>query len=335
MAVDVDRARSGPGTVSASPDGLHPRNAHRGRYDFARLQQDSPELTSFVRQSPRGETTIDFADPAAVLALNRALLRTFYGVRDWSVPAGFLCPPIPGRADYVHYLADLLAADCSGEIPRGPTITALDVGVGANCIYPIVGRHEYDWNFVGSETDAAALRAATRTIEANENLRGRIACRQQPNRAQIFRGVIRPDDRFAVTLCNPPFHASAAEANESTRSKQQNLARSRASVPLRRNFGGQPNELWCPGGEVAFVRQMIRESREFAAQCVWFTSLVSSRDSLPALERELQRIGAIERRTIPMAQGQKRSRALAWTFHDAPSRSAALRQLSRAKVSGT
>lgn len=119
---------------SASP--LHPRNRHLGRYDFPRLIAGSPELERFVILNPYGRQSIDFADPAAVKAFNRALLQQFYDVREWDIPDGYLCPPIPGRADYLHYLADLLGASHDGLIPRGPSLRALDVGTGANCIYP-------------------------------------------------------------------------------------------------------------------------------------------------------------------------------------------------------
>lgn len=38
------------------------------------------------------------------------------------------------------------------------------------------------------------------------------------------------------------------------------------------NFGGQQQELWCEGGEVAFITQMIAESQQFGRQVKWFTS---------------------------------------------------------------
>ncbi len=37
------------------------------------------------------------------------------------------------------------------------------------------------------------------------------------------------------------------------------------------NFGGQQQELWCEGGEVAFIKKMIEESKGFAKQVMWFT----------------------------------------------------------------
>ena len=58
--------------------------------------------------------------------LNRALLKADYGIDFWDIPPNYLCPPIPGRVDYIHHLADLLARSNNNEIPRGPQIKALD-----------------------------------------------------------------------------------------------------------------------------------------------------------------------------------------------------------------
>ena len=113
---------------------LHPRNKHREGYNFSRLIEQSPELEAFTTRNPRGETTIDFQDVAAVRMLNRALLKLHYNVDFWDIPAGYLCPPIPGRVDYIHYLADLLAESNSLEIPRGRDIKVLDIGTGASLV---------------------------------------------------------------------------------------------------------------------------------------------------------------------------------------------------------
>ena len=298
---------------------LHPRNKHRQRYDFAVLAARAPELVRFLRPSPQGDATIDYADPAAVLALNRALLLAYYGLADWFLPPGYLCPPIPGRVDYLHHAADLLAGDNHGSIPRGPGIVVLDIGTGANCIYPILGRHEYGWSFVASEADPTALRNAQRIVAKNPTLADFIDCRRQPSAGAIFRGLVRPGERFALTLCNPPFHSSAQEAAAGTQRKTRNLGTGGAvRSPL--NFGGMNHELWCPGGELGFVRRMIAESAALPHTAVWFTTLVSKAANLPALSRTLAEVRAVEVRIIPMAQGQKQSRILAWTFSDATGR---------------
>ncbi|MGI4885808.1 MAG: 23S rRNA (adenine(1618)-N(6))-methyltransferase RlmF [Janthinobacterium lividum] len=297
----------------ASKDGLHPRNRHRGRYDFPQLVRSSPALGAFVRANPFGDASVDFADPAAVKALNQALLRHFYGVTHWDLPAGYLCPPIPGRADYVHHVADLLAARNGGVVPRGAGVRVLDVGVGANCIYPLIGHHEYGWRFVGSDIDAGALRAAQQIVAANGALAGAIECRLQPDARRVFEGIVRPGEVFDATLCNPPFHASAAEAAAGTRRKTANLGTARGPRPIL-NFGGQNAELWAPGGEAAFVRRLVLESQQRPTACFWYTTLVSKKETLPGLHRALHQAGAVEVQTIDMAQGQKKSRLVAWTF---------------------
>src|SRR5688572_4178139 len=100
----------------------HPRNRHGERYDFVRLVRSCPGLESFVVKHPCGGDTIDFSDPIAVKILNRALLKTQYGVEHWDIPPGYLCPPIPSRADYVHHVADLLSDGNLDAIPRGRAV---------------------------------------------------------------------------------------------------------------------------------------------------------------------------------------------------------------------
>lgn len=306
------RRSTPPSAARPAKPGLHPRNHHAGGYDFADLVEASPELGRFVVRAPHGGPSIDFADPAAVKALNRALLAAAYGIRGWELPEGFLCPPVPGRADYLHHLADLLAESSCGAVPRGARVRVLDVGVGASAIYPLVGHREYGWSFVGSDIDGAALASAARILAAN-GLETAIQLRRQADPGASFAGVVGPGDRFDLTLCNPPFHGSLREAREGTRRKWRNLGRGEAARPVR-NFGGQGAELWCEGGEAGFIGRMAAESAGLAAQVLWFTSLVSSSASLPAVHRALRQAGAREIRTVAMAQGQKQSRFVAWTF---------------------
>lgn len=296
---------------SEEKNNLHPRNKHRLRYDFPELISACPELSAYVAPNPYGDLSVDFKDPQAVKALNRALLQFFYKVDLWDIPEGYLCPPIPGRADYIHYVADLLAVDNNGNIPLGKSIKVLDIGVGANCIYPLIGHHEYGWNFVGSDIDHIAVNSAKNIVEAN-NLGKAITIRKQSSSIDIFHGIIKPGEKFDVTMCNPPFHASMQEAMEGTSRKWKNLGHKQPSAAL--NFGGKNAELWCEGGEERFVRRMIEESAKFAQSCGWFTSLISKKETLEGCYRTLEKVKATEAKIINMSQGQKVSRVLAWTF---------------------
>jgi len=291
---------------------LHPRNRHRLRYDFKRLISSCPELSTIVFINQYNNETIDFSDPAAVKILNKALLKQFYGISNWDIPLGYLCPPIPGRADYIHYIADLLSSSNNGVIPRGKSITCLDIGVGANCVYPIIGNYEYGWSFVGSDIDSVAINAATKTVELNDNLK-EIELRRQTAPDKIFKGVIKSNELFDISICNPPFHTSPAEAQEGTRRKLKNLNSGKKTKPVL-NFGGRHTELWCTGGELEFVSKMIKESILISNTCFWFSSLVSKSSNLLRIYYELGIAKAVEVKTIEMKQGNKISRIVAWTF---------------------
>lgn len=299
---------------------LHPRNPHRARYDFALLADSCPELSHYIQLNKYGNESIDFANPNAVKALNRALLNHFYGVAFWDIPAGFLCPPIPGRADYIHYLADLLAASHDGVIPRGKNIKVLDVGVGANCVYPIVGHQEYGWQFVGSDVNPIAIATCSTIIKSNPCLKNAVSVRQQGSEKAIFKGVWQADERFDLTLCNPPFHTSQSAMLEESQRKWRgvkgasNTTRKNGPQKVSLNFGGTAPELWCEGGEAGFIVRMVKESTQYRDQCFWFTSLVARQSNLDTIQKALKDVGARQVKVIEMAQGQKISRFVAWSF---------------------
>lgn len=292
---------------------LHPRNKHRSRYDFPELIKSLPELRPFVALNAYGDESIDFSDPVAVKLLNKALLKHFYQIDHWDIPEGYLCPPIPGRADYIHYLADLLASVNDGVVPRGKNVKGLDIGLGANCIYPIIGHQEYGWTFAGSDVDSSAIKSAKNIAAINPALSASVFPRLQSNKNHIFKGVVKPGEVFDFTLCNPPFHASAAEAQAGSQRKVRNLGKQKGKETVL-NFGGQQAELWCEGGEVGFIRKMIEESAALGKQCFWFSTLVSKSMNVPFIYGSLERQRPVEIRTIEMVQGQKISRFVAWTF---------------------
>jgi 23S rRNA (adenine1618-N6)-methyltransferase len=293
--------------------GLHERNLHRERYDFKLLVQSCPALQPFVTVNKYQDESIDFSNPEAVKMLNKALLKHFYGIEKWEIPAGYLCPPIPGRAEYLHHMADLLATSHNGIVPTGQNVRCFDIGVGANCIYPLIGFSVYGWSFVGSEIDELAVKNANQILENNPTIREGIEIRRQPNASSIFNGVLKPDEHFDLTICNPPFHGSFIEARSASQRKVSNLT-GKTTIRTQLNFGGQNNELWCEGGEAHFVRKLILQSKELPISKTWFSSLVSRSEHLKGLYQALNDAGVDEIRTIPLNHGNKTSRILAWNF---------------------
>lgn len=298
--------------MSSEKSTLHPRNLHRNSYDFDSLISCVPELKHYVFKNDYETLTINFSLPQAVKLLNKALLLKYYEVKNWDIPEGNLCPPIPGRADYVHYLADLLAEE-NGQIPKENSVKGLDIGTGANLVYPLIAHQSYGWKFVGTDINHNSLNNAQKILEQNPNLSESIQLKLQPDSDFIFKNIISPEDKFSFSMCNPPFHESEADVMLGNRRKNNNLRKKKVQNP-KLNFGGQHSELWCEGGELEFIRKMIDESVLFSSQVLWFTSLVSKKDNLHQLITRLKNNNAIDIKTIEMAQGQKISRILAWTF---------------------
>lgn len=206
--------------------GLHSRNLHNQGYDFSALVKSYPALAPHVKPNPYGDLSIDFSNPLAVKALNAALLNRYYNIADWDIPDGALCPPIPGRADYIHYIADLVG-------PENPDIRLLDIGTGANGIYPLLACRIYGWQCVGSDINPLSLANVGTIIDSNADLKERFTLRTQTDKNHIFEGIIQPDEYFDVSVCNPPFHASQDEALKSSQRKVSNLARNRGEAKAK------------------------------------------------------------------------------------------------------
>ena len=280
----------------------HPKNRHQGFYPFEKLILANPALKSFLKKNPKNDLTIDFSNEEAVYELNKSLLMFYYGY-SFDMPKGFLTPPIPGRADYIHVLYDLLEE--SNGLKK--TIKVLDIGCGASLIFPLIGYGEYKWHFVGTDINEKALQNAQKIIQLN-HLEDVIELRLQKDKRHIFSGVIPEGESFDITLCNPPFHESAKDAAFSTKRKWKNLGLQGKGL----NFGGSSDELWCEGGELIFITQMIKESKQINAN--WFTCLVSKKENLELLLKTLQDEQATKIKQIDMDIGNKKTRILAWSF---------------------
>lgn len=285
---------------------MHPKNQHNTDYNFDVLINSHNSLAKFVFINEHGTKTIDFSKNEAVFHLNKAILKANYNITDWRIPKGYLCPPIPGRADYIHHISDLLDEKSSNKTIRG-----LDVGVGANCIYSILGSQIYNWKMVGCDINLDAINSAQHNVNLTNTLKNNVEIRHQKDNANIFKGIINEDEYFDFTVCNPPFHTSEASATKGTMRKLNNLRKDGATGL---NFGGQANELWCNGGEALFIKRMIKQSIAFKKQVGLFTTLVSKKENLLKIYKQLNKLKATYQ-TIDMEQGNKQSRFIAWNFN--------------------
>lgn len=82
--------------------------------------------------------------------------------------------------------------------------------------------------------------------------------------AGILLPAVQEGERFTFTMCNPPFFSSMDEAGLNPATA----------------FSGTAQEMTHPGGELAFVMQMIRDSSQLQARCSpYFLLIPCSRSS--------------------------------------------------------
>ncbi len=279
---------------------MHVKNKHKKKYNLDLLTNEFPKLLPYIKKIHQNKT-IDFSNPKAVKTLNQALLKTHYNINYWDFSDDNLCPPIPGRVDYIHHLADLI----DGE----KNIKILDIGTGATLIYPLLGISEYNWKFIVSDINIDTLKNVKKLVSQNK-LKDKIEIRVQKSTQNILKGIIKPNEKITVSMCNPPFYKSEEEAKAVNQKKLKGLKIEKK----QRNFSGISNELWYPGGEKAFLHNYLYESTYFKEQFIWFTSLVSKKENIKSMQKSLMKLGAKRVKIIPMEQGNKISRIVAWSF---------------------
>ena len=287
---------------------MEPKNTQKLAYNFKELCHSNPDLKPYVFVNKHQNETIDFSNPKAVKALNKAILFTDFGIKYWDFPDENLCPPIPGRAAYINQLSNLLKS-----FPKDKTTHILDIGTGATCIYPLIGNALFEWTFTGTDVDENSLKHAQKIIDKN-NLNSKITLKFQSSSYNIFKNIIGANDQFMATICNPPFYESQEAADKEHRRKLKGLGLENDNS--ERNFSGKSNELWVQGGELSFIKKYINESFLFKNQCLWFTILVSKKENIRKAKVALKKLNATEVRAMPLEQGHKISRIIAWTFLD-------------------
>ena len=292
---------------------MHLQNPYCNRYDLKRLVKYYPLLQKHIVLNPSGEETIDFLSSTAVYSLNKAMLLADFKLEDYDLPMGYLIPPVPGRLDYLLHMQDFISEklNASEEIQ----LRGLDIGAGANGIYCILGAQHFNWKMVGIESDLNAIDIANTNIQKTKELQDKVKILHQENKSFLFKNIIKADEKFDFLVCNPPFHNSKEEAIKGTLRKLNNLGDKTKKKKFSLNFEGQANELWCNGGEILFIKRLIKESAGFKDQIKIFSTLVAKKTSLPTIEKQLNKVKA-DYHIVPMALGNKKGRYVMWWFEN-------------------
>ncbi|KAF5951541.1 hypothetical protein HYC85_009485 [Camellia sinensis] len=157
---------------------IHPRNKYSDN------PPDFGLLASSIRHSNPSSSTLvtvglesTWTDFNATRELTRVLLLHDHAL-NWWIPDGQLCPTVPNRSNYIHWIEDLLSSDIltnTNADGHGDIVRGFDIGTGANCIYPLLGASLLGWSFVGSVTATGYGRFCS-VIEIHRCV-GRSGCR--------------------------------------------------------------------------------------------------------------------------------------------------------------
>lgn len=63
-------------------------------------------------------------------------------------------------------------------------VKGLDVGCGANCIYPLLGATVFGWEFVAVDIIEEAVASAQKNVARNEHIANLISIRKAPKVSQ-------------------------------------------------------------------------------------------------------------------------------------------------------
>lgn len=182
-------------------DKMNPKNKYyKNPPKFEELANKYPSFKKFVIKTKFNTYSIDWKDKEAGKELCRCLLKHDFNLKYWDIPDGFLIPSITSRCNYIHWIHDILEEDDLLDIK----ITGLDIGTGANCIYPLLGHQIYGWNFKCAELNKEAVDIASNTIQEN-NLNNHINIVHQEDEDNIFYKVIENKELFVFSMCNPPY----------------------------------------------------------------------------------------------------------------------------------
>ncbi|RHY63129.1 hypothetical protein DYB30_002127, partial [Aphanomyces astaci] len=237
--------------------------------------------------------------------LTRALLHRDFGITTWHVPLNRLCPPLPNRLNYIHWIEDLILFSQSSYVStEDAPIWGVDIGTGASVIYPLLGHSLNQWRFLATDVDAESIEYAAANLRSNhlehvihlETVADGHDAAILPT-ASIQRRC-RHDGPVLFTMCNPPFFDSIDQADTNPRTA----------------CTGSASEMTTPGGEVAFVTRMIQDSLLLTSQVRWYTSLIGRKSSLRPLLAILRSHGIPNMRTTEFLQGRTTRWGLAWSF---------------------
>ena len=271
------------------------------------------------------------------VALTRGLLHMYLNVRLPQLPTHHLCPPVPNRLFYLHWIhTELLSQeqqvcrdDQQRQISRSNGKVGLDLGVGASCIYPLLAARVFNDRMIGSDVNVEALQLAQANVDANQ-LQHQIhllhvlpSHAQEPSTPlggplQRTLDAIQTSKQQAFSLSsgldfvmtNPPFYdPNSMEEDQETAQAPPRIGDGRARTNMTMLEGSYPQ------GEVGFVVDVLVDSLRARTSSRWFSSMLGKKTSLIFVTKLLTHLlGPAHIQSTEYGPGQYTRWFVAWTF---------------------
>ena len=228
--------------------------------DFLILMKQFPELKKFIIKQDEDKEKVfsfDWSNNDFSLLMAKSILDYYFDIKYYHVPKGYLIPPIPSRLNYINLINSSL-----NEI-KEENIMGIDIGTGANIIYPILGNSVYNWKFICSEINNDAYNNAKIILQKN-NLEKNINLIKQNNKNNIFLGILNQEKKYTFSMSNPPYYDYEQEIKIEDKKRDNEF-----------NF----DEVYYKNGELGFFERYFQESICYKKNIFLFTILIGKKSN--------------------------------------------------------
>ena len=227
--------------------------------DFLILIKEFPELKKYIIKHDEKieEFSFDWSNNDLSLLMTKSILNYYFNIKYYDIPKGFLIPPVPSRLNYLNLINELIK-DIEKE-----NIIGVDIGTGANIIYPILGNSIYNWKFICSEINNESYNNAKLILQKN-NLEENINLIKQENKNNIFVSIINQENKYTFSMCNPPYYDYEQEIKIEDKKRDTEY-----------NF----DEVYYEKGELGFFERYFEESICYKKNIFLFTILIGKKSN--------------------------------------------------------
>ena len=230
--------------------------------DFLTLIKEFPELKKYIlkqNEDNEGEFQFDWSNNELSLLMDKSILNYYFDIKYYDIPNGFLIPPIPSRINYINLINSIITKLIKDIDIKN--IIGIDIGTGANIIYPILGYSIYKWKFICTEINKEAYNNAKLILQKN-NLENNINIIKQNNKDNIFISILNRENKYIFSMCNPPYYNYENEIKLEDKKRDNEY-----------NF----DEIYYKNGEFGFFQRYFEESICYKNNVFLYTILIGKK----------------------------------------------------------